>query len=477
MEQVPISPRSPDRFRQLLPADDWATVERGIAEAHRVFAGRAMWHVNSTAHGGGVAEMLTSLLAYVRGVGVDARWIVIEGDPDFFRVTKRIHNNLHGAAGDGGDLGDDERAAYERALAPNAAELTRLVRPNDIVFLHDPQTAGLIEAAKTAAPRVVWRCHVGLDLPNDLARRAWDFLRPYVIEADAWIFSREAFAWEGLMPDRTWIVPPSIDAFAPKNQEMSAATVSAILATIGLGAGSSDRPPTFERVDGTPGRVDRSATIFQDGPVPEDAPVVAQVSRWDSLKDPVGVLRCFADHCNVPGAHLVLAGPAVDAVSDDPEGAAVLAEVREHWQALPAETRARVHLVTLPMEDGGENAAMVNAIQRRADVVVQKSLAEGFGLTVAEAMWKAKPVVAGRIGGIQDQIESGESGILVDDPADLAAVGAAVETLLADRRLAERIGSAARERVRAEFLGTRHLIQYLNLLATLIGLPEERAAA
>ena len=182
-------------------------------------------------------------------------------------------------------------------------------------------------------------------------------------------------------------------------------------------------------------------------------------------------MSAFAEHCRHPDAHLLLAGPSVADVPDDPEGAEVLAEIRRRRAALSRDVQARVHLASLPMDDIEENAAMVNAIQRRADVVVQKSLAEGFGLTVAEAMWKAKPVVASRIGGIQDQIVDGESGLLVDDPTDLVAAGKAIDSLLGDPDRAEVIGAAARERVRKSFLGTRHLVQYMQLIEEMLG-PE-----
>ena len=194
-------------------------------------------------------------------------------------------------------------------------------------------------------------------------------------------------------------------------------------------------------------------------------PVVLQVSRWDALKDPLGVIRGFAEH--VPqstGAHLVYAGPAVSAVADDPEGARVLADALALRESLPDEQRSRVHLASLPMDDPAENAIIVNALQRHATVITQKSLAEGFGLTVAEAMWKARPVVASRIGGIQSQIIDGETGMLLDDPRDLAAFGEAVTGLLADPRRAALIGERARERVRDEFTSPRSLLDYLRVI-------------
>jgi trehalose synthase len=204
--------------------------------------------------------------------------------------------------------------------------------------------------------------------------------------------------------------------------------------------------------------------------VPADAPTVVQVSRWDALKDPLGVIRGFAEHVPAEtGAHLVYAGPAVEAVADDPEGERVLHDAIALRDALPGEARSRVHLAALPMADTEENAVIVNALQRHAHVIVQKSVAEGFGLTVAEAMWKARPVVASRIGGIQDQIVDGESGILLDDPGDLAAYGAAVAGLLGDPARADRMGRNARERVRAQFVSPRSLIDYLRLIRSRLG--------
>jgi trehalose synthase len=200
--------------------------------------------------------------------------------------------------------------------------------------------------------------------------------------------------------------------------------------------------------------------------------MITQVSRWDRLKDPLGVLRGFVEHVEGDDVHLVLAGPEAKSVADDPEGAAALQEVQDAVAELDDEARKRVHLAPLPADDVEENAAIVNALQRRSQVVVQKSLAEGFGLTVAEAMWKARPVVASRVGGIQDQIEDGRSGVLVDDPRDLAAFGAAVRGLLDDESRAAELGRAARERVREEYLAPRHLEQYV----TLIGRRLERNA-
>jgi trehalose synthase len=208
--------------------------------------------------------------------------------------------------------------------------------------------------------------------------------------------------------------------------------------------------------------------MYGAGPAAPDARLVVQVSRWDALKDPLGVMQGFADHiAPATDAHLVLAGPSVEAVSDDPEGAQVLADAKDLWSELPADTKERVHLACLPMDDLEENAAIVNALQRRSDVIVQKSIAEGFGLTVAEGMWKARPVVASKIGGIQDQIEHGDSGMLIDDPRDLRRYGQLVVDLLKDPDGAERVGAKAKERVQEKFLGPRHLMQYLEIFQKL----------
>ena len=470
IDEVAVGVFPPERFESVIPSDRFREFMGSVGLARGALEGRVVWNINSTASGGGVAEMLRSLLAYARGAGVDARWVVISGNPAFFSVTKRIHNNLHGAAGDGGDLGDDERKIYEDALQPNVEELGALVRAEDVVIVHDPQPSGLIQPLKDLGATVIWRCHVGLDLPNDVARRAWNFLIPFVQPADQYIFSRKAFAWEGLDTSKITVIAPSIDAFSPKNQDMDEATVAGILDDAGVIHEATDGSATFVRQDGSPGRVDRKATFHDGGDAPPSGvPLVVQVSRWDRLKDPVGVIRGFADHVAAHSdAHLIMAGPAVEAVSDDPEGAEVLEESRTAWTELSDDLKPRVHLAALPMDDGEENAAMVNALQRRATVVVQKSLAEGFGLTVAEAMWKARPVVASRIGGIQDQIVEDVSGVLVSDPTDLGEFGAAVRSLLSDTERATKMGTDAQERVRHEFLGPRHLMQYVELIIGLI---------
>jgi trehalose synthase len=462
--EVPTLPI--ERFAEVLTAEQEDGRERTVARARQSLAGRVVWNVNSTAFGGGVAEMLRSLIAYSRAAGVDTRWVVMGGEPDFFRVTKRMHNNLHGDPGDGGPLGDHERSIYEAVAAENAKRLGELVRPGDFVIAHDPQAAGLVQPLVDLGAHVIWRAHIGLDLPNDRARAAWSFLLPYVSPAAAYVFSRDAFVWDGLDPERVHVIRPSIDPFSAKNQQLPEPRQRAILRAAGiLAQGCPGDDPVYDRHDGSVGQVVRRATMIEEGPLDASAPVVTQVSRWDRLKDPLGVIEGFVAHVDhSTDVQLVLAGPEPASVTDDPEGADVLRSCVARWESLAPEARKRIHLALLPMADAEENAAIVNALQRWSSIVVQKSLAEGFGLTVAEAMWKARPVVASRVGGIQDQIEDGVNGVLVD-PDDLAGFGAAVSRLLGDPAEASRMGAAAQARVREEFLGVRHLTEYVDLLA------------
>lgn len=465
LQSVEFDAADPCRYLPVLESDQDAFGE-AVRRAPRDFEGRRVWNVNSTSQGGGVAEMLWAMLPTIKGAGVDVRWLVLQADPSFFELTKRLHNLLHaGPSTPVPDL-DPDRELYDTSLQGAVDALGRFVRPGDVLIVHDPQPAGLVAEGRRLGATVIWRCHIGTDRPGPAAKAAWDFLLPHVSAADAFIFSRQAFVWDCIDPARTTVIQPSIDPLSPKNQALAPADVQAILEVIGLAqpGGGSGRP-VFQHGQRGERSVRRRAEIVQDGPVPMEAPIVAQVSRWDPLKDPIGVLAGFTAH--VPpssGAHLVLAGPDVSGVSDDPEGQAVWQAVQRRWHQLPEDRRRTVHLVSLPMEDLEENAAMVNAIQRRAAVVVQKSLEEGFGLTVTEAMWKGRPVVASRRGGIQDQIEHAVSGILLDDPHDLAAFGQAVSGLLADRERAERLGEAAHDRVLRDLLTPAHLRKWLALI-------------
>lgn len=471
VHSVPI-----ERLEAMLSPERAELLRTSAARARHAFGDRVVWHVSATAHGGGVAEMLQTLLAYGMGAGIENRWLVIDGDPEFFVITKRVHNMLHGAPGDGGTLDEAERAHYAATLEVNLQEMMPRLSRGDIVLLHDPQTAGLAAGLRQAGVHVAWRCHVGRDEANEVTEVAWAFLRPYLESVEALVFSRRSYPPVWVDPTVLSVIAPSIDPFSAKNVLLSPDTVRDIVATVGLVTGiNRSEPVSFDRRDGSRGTLRHHAAaggLVLDGPPPpHDAPLVVQVSRWDRLKDMSGVMTGFARLAadrGVEDTHLVLAGPAVSGVSDDPEGAQVLDECRSLWHSLPDGVRSRVHLASIPMDDGDENAVVVNALQRHARVVVQKSLVEGFGLTVTEAMWKSRPVLASKVGGIQDQITDGVDGLLVGDPHDLDAFAGTLRRLLTDPGMARRLGEAGEARVREEYLGDRHLAQYGELFAHLV---------
>jgi trehalose synthase len=440
LQTVELNATPLERYRSVLGEEPWTEFRSAMRRFAERVGGRVVWNVNSTARGGGVAELLSALIPYDMAAGVDERWLVIEGSPDFFEVTKKIHTLLHGVAADGARLTPADRETYDRTLEPNVTALLEVVRPGDLAVLHDPQTVGLIPALTRHGVKVVWRSHIGVDEPNAIVRGAWHFLAPYLSTASGVVFSRAAYVWDGCEPSRVRIIAPCIDPFTNKNRELETPEIDEVLARSHL--------------------VDR---------VPPSAPIVLQVSRWDRLKDPVGVVEAFARHIAPRSdAWLVLAGPQVRSVDDDPEQPEVLIELQSAVADVDRDFRRRIVIAQIPMEDLEENALIVNALQRRAGIVVQKSLAEGFGLTVAEAMWKSRPVVASRVGGIEDQVESQKSGILVDDPKDLRGFGDAVVGLLEDRPRADELGREARHRVVSEFLAPRHLLQQAELLTSVV---------
>ena len=292
--------------------------------------------------------------------------------------------------------------------------------------------------------------------------RGWSFLHPYLEGVPVAVFSRAAYAPAWLHGKRTIVLPPTIDPFSAKNLPMDETTIRAILVHAGLVDGPpGPGAPTFMRDDGSSSRVAREADVVRLGRPPSwGVPLVVQVSRWDAMKDPIGVLEGFARFLEPDApraAELVLAGPNVNAVADDPEGAKVFGELQKAWLALPTAARRAVHLAMLPMDDEEENAALVNALQRHAAVIVQKSLQEGFGLTVTEAMWKRRPVVASAVGGIQDQIRDGVDGLLVHDPTDLGEFAGLLRRVLNDDALGQRLGEAGYRRVRDHYLSVSAL--------------------
>ena len=456
-QDVEVPPHSVERLGRLVGPERYAALENEASTALGALDGAKVWNISSTAHGGGVAEMLQLLCGYARDAGADTRWLVIDGDPEFFAITKRLHNRIHGAAGDGGDLGLREAAHYKAVLDANVDAIDGRIHRGDVVVLHDPQTAGLANHLIRYGVHVAWRCHIGSDRTNTFTEEAWSFLHPHLAHCRTFVFSHAAFVPAQLAGADVWIIEPSIDPLSNKNRPLPKARVSDLLVRIGLLEG--------------PGTGRASAVMGGASPLSPEDPLVVQVSRWDHLKDMQGVLRSFAEHlAGRTDARLALVGPAVAGVSDDPEGAQVLEECFDLWRSLPRRARDAIRLVTLSMDDPVLNAVTVNAVQRHASVVVQKSLQEGFGLTVTEAMWKSKPVVASAVGGIVGQIPQG-AGILLGDPSDLDAFGWALSGLLADPAEMASMGRRARRHVRQYSLSARHLIDYAHLVTHLTRLP------
>ncbi len=365
-------------------------------------SGKRVLNINSTRVGGGVAEILNRLIPLLREVGVDARWEVIRGTQEFFDLTKRMHNALHGKP--------DTFTAQDREIYNQATEenLSALDLSSDIVFVHDPQPAGLVRARRDLGNKWIWRCHIDVSAP---APGAWEFIAPTVEKYDLAVFSAPQFSRELPLPEV--LIAPSIDPLSDKNRELRESEVEEVLQRIG---------------------------------VRSDKPIVTQVSRFDRFKDPVGVIDAFRLARERVDCQLILVGGGA---TDDPEGAQVLKEVRDR-----AADDADIHVVDLPPTSNIE----INAIQRASTVVIQKSLKEGFGLTVSEALWKGKPVIAGAVGGIPLQITHKYSGILTHTVEGTAFW---IKMLLSAPEFAARLGENGREHVRNNFLLTRHMRDYM----------------
>lgn len=397
-------------------------------------------HVNATATGGGVSELVRGLLRHQ-----PAAWAIIAGTPDFYAMTKYLHHLLHGQA-DPGQLDDPAlMRLYRATLAPQCEWFAQRVTRDDAVVLHDPQTLGLAPAIKATGARVVWHCHIGADIAPELGPGAmWRAFDPELAAVDAVVTTLPEFAPPNVR--ELFVIPPAIDPAAPKNRELTHDEVATVLADIGL---TTDRA--------TPG-----VTVTQVKPLPPNARVVLQVSRWDRLKDMPGVVRCVI---GLPeDVHLVLAGTEPMDIPDDPEGLAVFTEVTDLLAGMSEVDRGRVHLVNISLKEPELNALVVNSLQRRADVVLQKSLQEGFGLTATEAMVKGCAVVASRVGGLRHQIEDGVNGVLVD-PVDLAGVRAALARLLDDPALRRELGERARTGVLERYTMARLAEDYRKVVS------------
>lgn len=456
MRTIDVAPNPLARLAAALDEVSARRLETGAQRARRVLGERTVWNVSAT-DTGGVGELLHALLPYAAGARVRVGWFTLDGDRDFFALSTRLGHALHGRARDGDGIGPEQRDAYERCLASNLAEVADQLRPGDVVVLHDPATLGLAPELRRHGVHVVWRCHVGSDVPDDISERAWAFVEPYLDQVERVVLTRTVYRPGFLPPEGVRVIAPSIDPLSPKNRDLDRQEVEDLLRGRGLLAD-----------DGRTAAAAPEDVMLAGGPIPTTARVVLQLSRWDRLKDMNGVLVAFDEAFEeLPeDVHLLLAGAQVD--ERDTEGAEILSDCLELWRGLGAEVRDRTHIACLPTSRP-DDALLVNAVQRRATVVVQKSLAEGFGLSVAEALWKARPVVATAVGGIQDQVTHEQNGLLVPDPTDLEGLMRHVSRLLAEPAFAEQLGAEAHDRVRREGLSDRHLLDWGDLLADLLG--------
>ena len=394
---------------RLMQLDDYVPI-LGVQEIDvlralaRRLAGRTVQMVNSTAVGGGVAEILSRLIPLMQELGISPRWDVITGGNDFFEITKVFHNALHGGPY------DTRPKDFETFLAYTQQNRQRLSFDAEFTVIHDPQPLALIDARPAGRNHWIWRCHIDLSRPN---LRVWDFLRPYVCRYDGALFSSPEFSRQ--LPIPQYLFFPCIDPLSDKNREL------------------------------TPGAVEEVAERFG---IDTERPVLTQISRFDRLKDPVGVIHAYQIVKRYADCQLVLAGGNA---TDDPEGAEVLAEVRE-----AAEGDSDIHVLDLPPW----SAIEVNALQRASTVVIQKSLREGFGLTVAEALWKKKPVVASAVGGIPAQVIHKHTGLLAHSVEGTAYQ---IRFLLSHPSLAQKLGEQGHEHVREHFLITSNVRRYLAL--------------
>jgi trehalose synthase len=393
-----------DRYNEVTGPD----VVRHLRQLAAPLRGLRVLHVNSTREGGGVAEILRKLVPLKNALGIDTKWEVVTGKQEFYRCTKQFHNALQGRQV---VVSERRRQIYERTNRKNAETLRRAVEEADIIIIHDPQPLSMIGCFPQRRGKWIWRCHIDLSKPN---RLVWNYLKKWVVPFDASIFHLPAFARR--LPHPVFFIPPSIDPLSDKNIELPDGEVEAVRSTYGI---DSERP------------------------------LVVQVSRFDTFKDPVGVMQAFFLARGRVPLQLVLAGGTA---TDDPEGALILREVNK-----AAKGEKDIHVLALPPDAH----RTINALQRAADIVLQKSLREGFGLTVTEAMWKRKPVIGGDVGGIRLQVVNHYTGFLVR-----TVEGAALRMryLLHRRgRLAE-MGERAHRHVLENFLLTRHLRDYLALM-------------
>jgi trehalose synthase len=466
--------------------------------------GRTLWMVNSTAEGGGVAEMMPKLVGLLRELGLDARWAVIQPEAQpFFDLTKHIHNLIH----DSGPsrLGGGDRDLYEAVSTRAADAFEPYLADDDVLAVHDPQPLGMGAMLKERLGLpTLWRCHIGLDHETDDTRAGWDFLKPYAEAYDRAVFSIEDYVPD-FLAGRAEVIPPAVDPLSHKNRYLSTHKVSGVLCNAGLAPHSQHvLTDDFEH------QAERLQIGGDFGPAttPDDLgllfrPAVVQVSRWDRLKGWVPLMRGFQRmkerHYaeNEPGANgafvsedkdhparyhrrlnlvrLVLAGPDPESVADDPEGQAAFEQICQQWKELPPSVQRDVAVLTLPMDSRKENALMVNALQRCATVVAQNSLQEGFGLTATEAMWKGCPVMGTRAVGLRTQIRDGEDGRLVEHADDPDEVAELLDTMLDQGPERQVWGRNAQRRVDDNYLVFNQAERWLEALDTCVEAGAEAA--
>lgn len=395
------------KIQDYVPIVGRSAIEELRALAERL-SGKVIQNINSTFTGGGVAEILTRMVPLLNQLGVDAQWTTITGHKDFFEVTKKFHNAIHGRKE---DISSEDFSLFLEVSKKNIEELKF---QGDIFFIHDPQPVALIAKKKELEGKWIWRCHIDVSNPD---KRVWEFVRTFVTDYDAAVFSAPNFSQE--LPIRQFLISPSIDPLSDKNKELPSEIIDSVLNKYGLD---------------------------------KDKPIIAQISRFDYLKDPIGVIQAFEMVRKSIDCQLVLAGGTA---TDDPESERVLEEVRDRASGKPD-----IHILLIPPESDIE----INALQQAATVILQKSIKEGFGLTVTEALWKGKPVVASAVGGIQLQVKNKLTGLLCHSVEGAAY---AVKSLLSNREYAAWLGKNAREHVRQNFLITRHLKDYLLLFISL----------
>ena len=454
------------------------------------FAGRTVWMVNSTARGGGVAEMMPRMITIFRELGVDVKWVVIGTDKaDFFTLTKRLHNLIHGSGQP--QLTAADRAVYEAVSRENADALRPLLGPRDLLVVHDPQPlgSGAILRRELNIP-AVFRCHIGLDRSTPQTRAAWEFLKPHADVYDHAVFTAPEYVPDFLR-ERAGIIRPAIDPLGYKNRDLPATRLMGILCNAGLVAAQHPVVPAGYAHAATRLAPDGSFAPASDGGGVGllFRPIVTQISRWDRLKGFKPLLDAFvrlksqADAAPAGSRHrrrlelvrLVLAGPDPAAVADDPEAQEVLRELTAAYVALPAALQADIALISLPMPVRKENELIVNALQRCSTVVVQNSLQEGFGLTVTEAMWKRAAVLGSRACGIRQQIRDGVDGRLLDRAEDPEDVAVHLNALLEDADGRWVLGRNAQRRVSEEFLVFTQVRNWLTTLADRVQRGGDRA--